>query len=483
MFERHTITMIKRSHLAVLIAIAALFPGYPGEAEGAEPAGSTGIDWEYQIAYQRGIEAMNWGLPAVSMLSMREGNFGLGGGFNTVYWLSDVPTALQEAVTANNQTPYASIFLTTKDGPVVLEVPPATKRTAIFGSAVDVWQVPIVDIGPAGTDQGKGGRYLFLPPGYEGNIPAGMHPVQLGLYGVYIALRCIPLDNATFAEAAEYSKQINAYPLSEAQEPPPGRYIDMAGKHLPTLPVYDIGFFEDLAKLLDEEPLLEKDKVMGGMLASIGIERGKSFEPKGKVKQALEQAAKDGYAYLEYMFETPGFSMERYWPDRQWMALREPAEKGFVFDAGDYLLLDQRGSLFHWATFVPRRLGKASAYLAVLRDADGELLSGKESYRLRVPAEVPARDFWSVIAYSKKTKAFIYNETGRVGLSSYDKSQMKVNADDSVDIYFGNSAPKGLDSNWIPNAAEDFFLLFRLYGPEPAFFDRAFKLPDLEKIE
>jgi len=483
MFERHTRTTIKRGRLAVLIALAALISGYPGGATGADPAGSAGIDWQYQIAYQRGIEAMTWGVPAVSMLSMREGNFGLGGGFNTVYWLSKVPTAQTEALTANNQTPYASIFLTTKDGPVILEVPPATKRTAIFGSAIDVWQVPIVDIGPAGTDQGKGGRYLFLPPGYEGNIPDGMYPVHLGLYGVYIALRCIPLGNATFAEAAEYSKQINAYPLSEAQEPPPGRYIDMAGKHLSTLPVYDMSFFEHLAQLLDEEPLLETDKVMGGMLASIGIEKGKPFEPKGKVEQALEQAAKDGYAYLEYMFETPGFSMERYWPDRQWMALREPSQEGFVFDAGDYLLLDQRGSLYQWVTFVPRRLGKASAYLPDLRDADGELLSGKGSYRLRVPAEVPARDFWSVIAYSRKTKAFIYNETGRVGLSSYDTSHMKVNGDGSVDIYFGETAPKGLDSNWIPTAGEDFFLLFRFYGPERAFFDKSFELPDLEKIE
>ena len=93
------------------------------------------IDWEYQIAYQRGIEVVNWAIPAVSMMSMRKANFSLGGGYNTVYWMSKPPTALQEAITANNQTPYASINLSTKSGPVVLDVPPASKRTAIFGSA------------------------------------------------------------------------------------------------------------------------------------------------------------------------------------------------------------------------------------------------------------------------------------------------------------------------------------------------------------
>jgi hypothetical protein len=472
-----------RSYLLTLIAAVAITFGSPAGTLCAEPPRPKRIDWRYQMAYQRGVEAVNWAIPAVSMLSMRDANFSLGGGYNTIYWLSEPPTAKQEAITPNNQTPYASVFLTTKDGPVVLEIPPASKRTAIFGSAVDVWQVPIADIGPAGTDAGKGGRYLFLPPGYKGDVPEGMFPFQLELYEVYIALRCIPLKDATFGEAAEYSKKIKAYSLNEADHPPEGKYIDMAGKHLPTLPVFDFSFFERMAELVANEPLLEKDKVMGGMLASLGIEKGKPFEPESKIRKALEQAVKDGYAYLEYMFETPGYSMETYWPDRQWMGIREPSKEGFVFDDGDYLLLDERGSLFHWVTFIPRRLGKATAYVAALRDADGELLSGTANYRLRVPAKVPARDFWSVIAYSKKTKAFIYNDTGRVGLSSYDKGAMKLNGDGSVDIYFGKVPPEGLDPNWIPTAGEDFFLLFRFYGPEEAYFDGSFKLPDLERIE
>lgn len=462
-------------NMVIVLVCLCVAVGVTGWAEG--------IDWEYQMAYQRGIEAVNWGLPAVSMLCMRDASFSLGGGYNTVYWLSKPPTALQEAITANNQTPYASIFLNTKDGPVVLDVPPASERTAIFGSGINVWQVPVVDIGPAGTDEGKGGRYVFLPPDYKGDVPKDMFPVQLDMYEVSIALRCIPLGDATFGEAAEYSKKINAYRLSKADNPPKGEYIDMADKHLPTLPVYDISFFGRLHELLNNEPFFEKDKVMGGMLASIGIEKGKPFAPEGKVKKALEQAAKDGYDYLEYMFETPGFSMEVYWPNRQWLSIREPSEDGFVFDEGDYLLLDERGSLYHWVTFIPRRLGKASTYLVLIRDVDGELLSGTAGYKLQVPAKVPARDFWSVIAYSKKTKAFIYNDQDIVGLSSYDKSKMKVNDDGSVDIYFSKTPPKGLESNWIPTAGEDFFLLFRFYGPEEAYFDKSFVLPDIEKIQ
>jgi len=132
---------------------------------------------------------------------------------------------------------------------------------------------------------------------------------------------------------------------------------------------------------------------------------------------------------------------------------------------------------------VPRRLGKASAYVLSLRDSKGVLLSGKGNYKLNVPGEVPAREFWSVIAYSKKTKAFIYNDANRVGLSSYDKKSMKQNSDGSVDIYFGQTAPQGLESNWIPTAGQDFFVMFRLYGPEKSFFDKSFKLPDVLHVD
>ena len=132
---------------------------------------------------------------------------------------------------------------------------------------------------------------------------------------------------------------------------------------------------------------------------------------------------------------------------------------------------------------MPRYLGKASAYVLAMHDANGALLKGKRNYRFKVPAKVPARDFWSVIAYSKKTKAFIYNEKDIVGLSSYDKSRLNINDDGSIDIYFGEKPPVGMEPNWIPTAGEDFFLLFRFYGPEEPVFDKSFKLPDVEAFD
>ena len=415
------------------------------------------------------------------MLNFRDAYFSLGGGFNTVYYLSQPPTPRTETLTANNQTGYATILMSTKDGPVVLDIPPASDRAMIFGSAVDIWEVPVADMGPAGLDQGRGGRYLFLPPGFQGDVPEGYFNVPMETYNIFVALRLIPRNGASFGEAAEYAKNINAYPLPQADSPPAGTYIDIFDKHLPTLPAYDLSYFEDILTMLNQEPLLERDKVMGGMLASIGIEKGKPFQPQGKVRRALEQAAKDGKEYLDFLFTTPGYAWEQFWPDRHWMSVVMPSSEGFVFDEGDSLLLDARGAMFSFVTFAPRRLGKASAYIVATKDADGAPLSGETNYKLTVPAEVPVRDFWSIIAYDFDTRSFIYNDLNRVGLSSLDAARMHVNADGSVDIYFGKAAPAGLESNWIPTGGKDFFPMFRLYGPEPAFFDKTFKLNDIEK--
>jgi hypothetical protein len=443
-----------------------------------QPAGDQ-VDWEYQIAYQRGVEAVNWAIPAVSMLNFREAYFGLGGGFNTVYFLSQPPTPKTETLTANNQTGYATILMTTKNGPVVLDIPPASERAMIFGSAVDIWEVPIADMGPAGSDQGRGGKYLFLPPGYEGEVPEGYVVVPMQTYSIYVALRLIPRNGASFSEAANYAMEINAYSLAEANDPPAGNYIDIFDRHLPTLPEYDLSYFEDITAMLNEEPLLKRDMVMGGMLASIGIEKGKPFKPEGKVKQALEQAAIDGKKYLDFLFTTPGYAWDKFWDDRQWMSVVAPSSEGFVFDEDDYLLLDARGAMFSFVTFAPRRLGKASAYMVATKSADGTPLSGNGNYKLTVPADVPVRDFWSIIVYEFDTRSFIYNDLNRVGLSSLDAANMQVNDDGSVDIYFGKTAPAGLESNWIPTAGKDFFPMFRLYGPEPAFFDKSFVLNDI----
>ena len=271
--------------------------------------------------------------------------------------------------------------------------------------------------------------------------------------------------------------------MSTPCNPPRREYIDICAEYLPTLPEYDLSYFDYLAELVSNEPMLERDKDMGGIFFIHRYRERKTVTPQGKIRDALEQEARDGYDYLAYIFDTPAYSLERYWPNRDWYGLMAPSEDGFVFHDDDTVLLEARGSLFHWVTFLPRRLGKASAYLAEPGECNGEPLQGDAAYRLRVPADVPAMDLWPVIVYSKKTKAFIHSDIDRAGLSSYDTEAMAVNDDGSVDIYIGAEPPAGFGSKWIPSAGRDFLLLFRFYGPEEPLFDKSFALPDIERMD
>ena len=108
------------------------------------------------------------------------------------------------------------------------------------------------------------------------------------------------------------------------------------------------------------------------------------------------------------------------------------------------------------------------------------MFDGASSYRLSVPPDTPAGDFWSVIAYSMETKGFI-EDAETVGLSSLDAEKLQAHDDGSIDVYFGPEPPAGPRSNWIPTG-QAFFLIFRFYGPEKPLFEKTWQLPDVERV-
>jgi hypothetical protein len=449
-------------------------------------------DLAHQLAYQRAIEAVIWSMPAISIREFWESSFkDYGASWNDVILWSKPATPRHELLTANNQVPYMLTALNLRQGPVVVEIPAAGAKANLFGSFVDNWQAPIVDVGPSGSDEGRGAKYLFLPPGYADPIPEDYLPVRSEGYVVAGGLRPVPANGGTAEEAHTYAQQIKIYPLADAAAPKPTRFIDGYVKPFHSLPAYDASWFRELAAMVNEEPVRERDKVMLGMLASLGIERGKTFEPDAEMQKALDAAIVDAQRIMQKFFETPGKALAPWWPGSQWSAFSPKTmalANEFTYETDNGLWLDARaGGLFYWATFVPKKLGGGTFYLMGLRDSSGQLLDGQATYRLSVPADVPAKDFWSAIVYDMETKAFVCagpcdTADNAVGLSSFDKPNMKQNADGSVDIYFGPKAPAGFEKNWVPTAGRNFFLIFRLYGPEKAFFEKTWKLPEVEKV-
>jgi hypothetical protein len=225
-----------------------------------------------------------------------------------------------------------------------------------------------------------------------------------------------------------------------------------------------------------EMSALERDKTMMNMLATLGIEKGRSFERDEAMAAALLEGLECAYDSMQQHFITR--SIVPFWEDRQlgvWRFAKGQPEAGFPYVTDDRVLVDDRaGGSYFWITYLPKSLGGGTFYLTGIRDSNGEMLNGEDTYRLRVPADTPAGDFWSVTVYSMRTKGFVEGAE-RIGIATPDIPQMIKNEDGSVDVYYSPEPPDGFRGNWIPTG-EDFFLLFGLYGPERPVFDKSWVL-------
>jgi len=436
-------------------------------------------DLKLRAVHRRAVEAAIWGMPLVSVDTMREaGQRDAGAGYNDIIFWSKPADWQFQFTTPNASTYYVFFAFNLKDWPVVLDIPPAI-GAGLFGSLVDAWEVPVTDVGPEGDDQGKGGRYVMLPPGFSGEVPQGYFPLRFETNNGYGLLRAIPVTTSQgdIDKAIGLVRQLRLYPLARADAPPEQRHIDMAGKVLDGVVKFDDGYFDRLARMIDEEPVRPRDHVMMGQLGSLGIAKGQSFHADAATRKILGEAAEE--AHQGFMQGLRGG--EPWWPGSQWrMPEDKGAKTGFGFEDENALYLDQRGMIFFFAFAAPKKLGAATFYLVGATDSTGEALTGERTYRLHVPAGVPARQYWAATVYDLETCCFI-PKMPRPGIDSYDK-EMQRNEDGSVDLYFGPAAPAGQEANWIPTApGRAWISLFRFYGPEKPLFEKTWRLADYER--
>jgi hypothetical protein len=438
-----------------------------------------------RTVYRRTVEAIIWGMPAVNcdlmfQAMVREAN----GAFNQIAYWSHLPDWKIQTLTPNPDAIYLTPFTNTAEvGPVVLEIPPADEGS-ITGTVMDVWQCALEDVGPAGVDKGQGGKYLVLPPGYKENVPPGYIPLPSDTYQGYALLRSIPKSGSEgdVAKAVAYGKRIKLYPLSQANKPPATIFIDVADVVYDSTIPYDLRFFESLNRVVQAEPWLERDKAMIDQLASIGIVKGKSFNPNPRTTELLNDAAREAHDWLVARYEASLSSP--YYEGGHWArpGSRELFEGQATFFAKpDVYPVDVRGVTFSYAYFTPKHVGTGSSYLLAIADKDGRLLDGGATYQLTVPASVPVTQYWSATVYDRATHAPIRN--ARWPSRSSQTPGLQKNADGSVTVYFGPNPPVGRESNWVPTSTDvGFEVLFRFYGPQKPLFEKTWRFPDIEKV-
>ena len=435
-----------------------------------------------QLKFNRAVETYLTQMPAVAIIEQRRGmrEFAASKSNQVIIWesLMDAKTIL---LTPNTETVYGLGFLDLKgDGPTVIEAPPQ-----MLGVAMDTLQRYLVDIGMTGPDKGKGGKYLFLPPDFTGETPEGYFVVKSSTYSVSYGVRGFKVDGKT-DHAVGLMKQIRIYPLSTANDPaaqPKMEFFDGSGQAIDTVHADNFSFYEALAQLVNEEPADVFTPLERFYMESIGIVKGKPFTPTGNDKEILSEAARVAAAMARAnSFASPDRGTY-YYDDRQWQYV---GDIPYTWLKDGVLEVDRRAYAYYMAlgnspAMMSKNVGIGSYYMWTYRDANGNFLDGAKSYKLHIPANVPAKDFWSVLVYDALSRSQLDNGQPYPSVSMY--SGPKANGDGSVNVYFGPEMPAGQEKNWIRTVpGRGFFPMFRWYGPLAPLYDKTWKLPDVEQV-
>jgi hypothetical protein len=459
-----------------------------------------------ELLFQRATQIYLWALPLINTLGMKVGSEKtFGAGYNVLPVWKKRLDAKTLVTTPNSDVIYAMSYLDVgKDGPMVFEAPPGLQ-----GILLDFWQRPIPgptigghafagDVGLPGPDEGKGGKFVILPPGYDKPVPDGYFAYRSGTNNVFVFLRSFYQDPNNLRPAVALMESAKIYPLAAQANAKSMEYPNASGVPVNMLPISDGSAFDQLKVLVDSEGDNLADEDWRGMLASIGIVKGQPFSPDAHTRTILDLAAKTAYKTSRVIGfeEAVGGRSYLVYPDRHWInpiADGTPSNPGGALNlawdrvAGNYLDLDARIWFFtNYYSISPGMIsqipGKGAKYMIAFTDSTNTALSGEASYRLKLPPNIPAANFWSVTLYEAENASGLANGQPFPSLGSRDKPAQ--NADGSTDLYLGPKATDGKASNWLATVpGKGYFAILRLYSPTEPAIDKSWKPSDIEKVQ
>jgi hypothetical protein len=433
------------------------------------------------LDFQRGVQAFLTCILPASANAFHTGLLTFGPDNQTVLVTETLLDSRSLILTGNTETVYNTTWLSTKDGPLVIEMP-----AGVLGVIDDSWFRFVTDIGPLGPDKGNGGKFLLLPPGYTGDVPEGYFVLHSQTYGNWCFFRVF-IDSGSMEEAIEYAKDnYRVYPLALADDPPAMNFRNFSGVSFNTVHSNDFLFYEEVNQVIQEEPLEAVDPEIRGLLASIGIRKGKPFAPDERMKSILSDAAAVGNATARAINFSTRDQEAVYYPNSEWKAVF--VGNDYQFSPGGVLNLDARSLYYYMATgsspsWMEKMIGQLSQYIFTEHDATGQYLDGGKSYHLHLPANIPAKKFWSLLVYDPQTRSMLQTDQQFPSISS-QKKEIVINPDTSVDVWFGPEPPEGKEANWIQTVpGKGWFIMLRMYGPLEPWFDKTWRPGEIELVK
>lgn len=432
-----------------------------------------------EMDYQQATQCYLWGLPLVAFAEwqhIHQATFGATSNDLVFYNTYEDKLGI---LTANSTTPYIISFIDLKtNGPTVIEMPAG--HTA--GGLGDFWQREQAVIGEMGPDKGIGGKYVLVPPGQKDFKAPGYFIVPCAMMNVFFGFRALDPDPKA---AEQLVNAVKIYPYANRANPTPTKVISPGGKKYFGGQPDGLAYWERLHAILQEEPVEERDRLFMAWLDNLGIKKGQAFNPTERQKKILTEAATKGKLMAMANSFDKRFNNVYHWPDRKWdyvMIISDPSQRAKYYDE-----FFQRTSYFFEAVTYSKAMitqipNVGQAYLGAYEDKDGNWLEGGNQYTLRIPANPPAVNFWSITIYDAATRCIIDNPQRNADLSS--RKDLIKNDDGSVDLYFGPKAPAGKEKNWIQTiAGKHWFAYMRFYGPTAQYFDKSWKMDDIVKTK
>ncbi|NRB41728.1 MAG: DUF1254 domain-containing protein [Pseudomonadales bacterium] len=465
------------------------------------------------LDFIRGVDVFLNFIPATSIEGIRLGFKSLGvDDSNEVLIFDNLMDSSPLFLTGNTDTVYAAAMLDLeKDGATVIEIPagagPGTVNDAFFRF--------VVDMGAPGPDAKKGGMYIILPPDYEGDLKPTLNgmkdrdkdtraTVKVGdknqkvwiaqsrSYTQWLILRGFLKDGKPEHASNMWRNGLKIYPLSKAKNPKEMKFVNGSGKYFNTVHANDYKFYEELWHVIQKEPVGFIDPELRGQAAAIGIQKGLPFAPDARLKAILEDAVAVGNATARGIAFKPRDKDAMLFEGKQWFTGFIGRDYRWLRDNGKGgRNMDARTLFFYLATVNTPAMalqipGVGSNYAITTGDKNGDILYGEKTYKVRLPANAPAKDFWSMVAYDPQTRSELQVPGGsRYPSKNNKRDKLVYNKDGSVDLYFGPKAPKGKPlANWTQTTpGKAWFAMLRLYGPLQPWFDKTWAPSDFELIK